>query len=48
MLTGVRLALQKIYRDTLHKEGKTISEEQAQIWLQEMEIEGRFLIDAWA
>lgn len=48
MLTGVRQALQKIYRDALQKEGKTVSDEQAQNWLQEMEVEGRFLIDAWA
>ncbi len=48
MLTGVRLALQKIYRDIMDKGGKTVSEEQAQNWLQEMEVEGRFLIDAWA
>ncbi|MFT6518066.1 MAG: cytochrome P450/NADPH-cytochrome P450 reductase [Candidatus Azotimanducaceae bacterium] len=48
MLTGVRQALQKIYQDACHKDGKMIDDGQAKIWLQEMEVEGRFLIDAWA
>lgn len=48
MLTGVRQALQKIYMDTQKSENKTVTEDQAQAWLQDMEVKGRFLIDAWA
>jgi cytochrome P450/NADPH-cytochrome P450 reductase len=48
MLTGVRQALQQIYQDAWRKDGKMIDDGQAKIWLQEMEVEGRFLIDAWA
>jgi sulfite reductase alpha subunit-like flavoprotein len=48
MLTGVRQALQKIYQDACHKDGKMIDDGQAKLWLQEMEVEGRFLVDAWA
>lgn len=48
MLTGVRQALQQIYIDTQNAENKTVTEAQAQDWLRDMEVEGRFLIDAWA
>ncbi|MFT5794872.1 MAG: cytochrome P450/NADPH-cytochrome P450 reductase [Saprospiraceae bacterium] len=48
MLTGVRQALQKIYTDAQRAENKIVSETQAQDWLRDMEVEGRFLIDAWA
>ncbi|MFT5691604.1 MAG: cytochrome P450/NADPH-cytochrome P450 reductase [Oceanicoccus sp.] len=48
MLTGVRNALQNIYREAHQKDGKIVKEEQAETWLREMEVEGRFLIDAWA
>jgi len=48
MLSAVRGALQTIYRDAQQDLGITVSPEQAQIWLQEMEVQGRFLIDAWA
>jgi cytochrome P450/NADPH-cytochrome P450 reductase len=48
MLPGVRHALQHIYQDAYKKEGETISDKQAQVWLQEMEVAGRFLVDAWA
>jgi cytochrome P450/NADPH-cytochrome P450 reductase len=48
MLPGVRQALQKIYQDACHKDGKMIDDGQAKLWLQEMEVEGRFLVDAWA
>lgn len=48
MLIGVRQALQKIYIDAHNAENKMITETQAQDWLRDMEVEGRFLIDAWA
>jgi cytochrome P450/NADPH-cytochrome P450 reductase len=48
MLTGVRKALQKIYIDTRSTDEETVTETQAQAWLRDMEVEGRFLIDAWA
>jgi len=48
MLSAVRGALQKIYRDAQQAQGNDVSAEQAQSWLQEMEVQGRFLIDAWA
>ena len=48
MLPGVRHAVQHIYQDAYKKEGETISDKQAQVWLQEMEVAGRFLVDAWA
>ena len=48
MLTGVRGALQQIYIDTQSTEAKTVTETQAQEWLKDMEVEGRFLVDAWA
>ena len=48
MLRGVRQALEKIYTDSQTAENKAITDTQAQDWLREMEVEGRFLIDAWA
>jgi len=48
MLTGVRQALQNIYIEAQTTEDKTITDAQAQDWLRDMEVEGRFLIDAWA
>ena len=48
MLTAVRGALQNIYRDAERAAGSEVSTEQAHAWLQEMEVQGRFLIDAWA
>jgi cytochrome P450/NADPH-cytochrome P450 reductase len=48
MLTGVRHALQKIYIETQAAENTTVTEMQAQDWLRDMEVQGRFLIDAWA
>jgi cytochrome P450/NADPH-cytochrome P450 reductase len=48
MLTGVRQALQQIYKDAEKTESKSVTQEQAEEWLRNMEIEGRFLIDAWA
>lgn len=48
MLTGVRQALQKIYTETQATENKKVTESQARDWLRDMEVEGRFLIDAWA
>jgi cytochrome P450/NADPH-cytochrome P450 reductase len=48
MLTGVRGALQQIYIDTQSTEAKTVTETQAKEWLRDMEVEGRFLVDAWA
>jgi cytochrome P450/NADPH-cytochrome P450 reductase len=48
MLTGVRQALRQIYIDTQSAKSKTVTETQAQDWLRDMEVEGRFLIDAWA
>jgi len=48
MLTGVRQALQHIYIESQNAENNSITDTQAQDWLREMEVEGRFLIDAWA
>ena len=48
MLTGVRQALQQIYVDAQQLENNGVTVDQAQTWLQEMEVAGRFLIDAWA
>lgn len=48
MLTGVRQALQKIYTDIQAAENNAVTETQAQDWLRDIEVEGRFLIDAWA
>jgi sulfite reductase alpha subunit-like flavoprotein len=44
----VRGALQQIYIDTQSTEAKTVTETQAKEWLRDMEVEGRFLVDAWA
>lgn len=48
MLTGVRQALETIYIETQTSENKKVTESQAQDWLRDMEVQGRFLIDAWA
>jgi cytochrome P450/NADPH-cytochrome P450 reductase len=48
MLNGVRQALEKIYTDCQAAENKSVTETQAKDWLRDMEVEGRFLIDAWA
>jgi cytochrome P450/NADPH-cytochrome P450 reductase len=48
MLSGVRQALEKIYIDCQAIENKSVTETQAQDWLRDMEVQGRFLIDAWA
>jgi cytochrome P450/NADPH-cytochrome P450 reductase len=48
MLTGVRKALQQIYSDMQSTDDITVAETQAQDWLRDMEVEGRFLVDAWA
>jgi cytochrome P450/NADPH-cytochrome P450 reductase len=48
MLTGVRQALQQIYIDMQSTENQIVSAIQAHDWLRDMEVEGRFLIDAWA
>lgn len=48
MLAGVRQALQKIYIETEAARNKTVTASQARDWLRDMEVEGRFLIDAWA
>jgi cytochrome P450/NADPH-cytochrome P450 reductase len=48
MLSGVGLALQQIYVDAQQLENNMVNAQQAQTWLQEMEVAGRFLIDAWA
>lgn len=45
MLMGVRRALEQIYIDA--NSDQSISAEQAKTWLSSMEVEGRFLIDAW-
>jgi hypothetical protein len=44
----VRQALRQIYIDTQRAKSKTVTETQAQDWLRDIEVEGRFLIDAWA
>lgn len=45
MLVGVRRALEKIYIDA--NPSQSISASDAAAWLSSMEVEGRFLIDAW-